>query len=735
MGMRRRQVGLTRHDRQLLLAGDHHDPHSTLGAHHLTLDGEQGVVIRAYHPDAIAAEYVLADGASAEFERLGSGLFAQFLRGRSLPLKYRVRFHFADGNKWERDDPYRFIPTIGELDTHLFAEGTHRALWNCLGANLRQVDGVEGVSFAVWAPNARRVSVVGDFCRWDGRLYPMRSLGPSGIFELFIPGLGPDTVYKFEIKTRDGAMRLKADPLAAATEVPPSTASKVAITQYEWGDAEWMAQRTASAPAQQPMAIYEVHLGSWRCVPEEWNRPLTYRELAHHLVQHVKSFNFTHIEFLPVAEHPFTGSWGYQVTGYYAPTARFGAPDDFRFLVDQCHQHGIGVIVDWVPAHFPKDDFALRRFDGTALYEHEDWRRGEHPDWGTLIFNYGRNEVRNFLIANAIYWLREFHVDALRVDAVASMLYLDYSREDGEWIPNQYGGRENLEAAQFLRDLNDTIAEHCPGCFMVAEESTAWPGVSRPTKDGGLGFTFKWNMGWMHDTLEYFKKDPVHRRHHHDQLTFAMLYEYSERFIMPLSHDEVVHGKGSLLSKMPGDKWQKFANLRALLTYQYARPGKKLLFMGTELAPDGEWNHDTSLDWHLAEDPLRSAFARFLADLGRLYVASPPLWRLDDSGEGFSWIDCSDRDNSVIAFVRSDGPDHVIVVLNLTPVPRQGYRIGTPASGRYVEVFCSDDPRYGGSHFETARQVQTEPIPFHGRAQSMLLGLPPLGAIILQPTS
>ncbi len=733
--MRRRQIGLTRRDRQLLLTGDHHDPHCSLGAHPLTLDGERGIAIRAYHPDAIAADCVLADGASTEFEQLGSGLFAEFLPGRSLPLQYRVRFHFADGNKWERDDPYRFMPTIGELDMHLFAEGTHRALWNCLGANVKQVDGVEGVSFAVWAPNARRVSVVGDFCRWDGRVYPMRSLGASGIFEIFIPGLGPDTIYKFEIKTRDGAIRLKADPFASAMEAPPSTASKVAVTHYEWGDAEWMIRRAARSPAQEPIAVYEVHLGSWRRVPEEWNRPLTYRELAHQLVQHVKNFGFTHIEFLPIAEHPFAGSWGYQVTGYYAPTARHGTPDDFRFLVDQCHQHGIGVIVDWVPAHFPKDDFALRRFDGTALYEHEDWRRGEHPDWGTLIFNYGRNEVRNFLIANAIYWLQEFHVDALRVDAVASMLYLDYSREDGEWIPNQYGGRENLEAVQFLRDLNDTIAAQCPGCFMVAEESTAWPGVSRPTGEGGLGFTFKWNMGWMHDTLEYFKKDPVHRRHHHDQLTFAMLYEYSERFIMPLSHDEVVHGKGSLLNKMPGDKWQKFANLRALLTYQYARPGKKLLFMGTELAPDGEWNHDASLDWHLAEDTLRSAFARFLADLGRLYVASPPLWRLDDSGEGFSWIDCNDRDNSVIAFVRSDGANHVVVVLNLTPVPRLGYRIGTPASGRYVEVFCSDDTRYGGSQFETAREVQTDPIPFHGRAQSVLLNLPPLGAIILKPTS
>ncbi len=718
-----------------LVAGDYHDPHAILGPHPATVESENGVVVRAFHPDATAAWCLLPDGRSLDLDHLDSGLFAGFLAGASLPLRYRLRFRFPDGNEWERDDPYRFPPTFGETDIHLFAEGTHRTLWRVMGAHPKRVDDTDGVAFAVWAPNARRVSVVGDFCHWDGRHYQMRSLGNSGIFEIFVPGIAPGAIYKYEIKTADGLLRLKADPYAYACELPPSTGSVVAASHHHWDDDEWMSRRAQSDAVHEPMSIYEVHLGSWSRLPEESDRPLTYREHAGALVEHVKNLGFTHIELLPVAEHPFAGSWGYQVTAYYAPTSRYGTPDDFRYLVDMCHQNGIGVLVDWVPAHFPRDDFALRRFDGTALYEHEDKRRGEHPDWGTLIFNYGRNEVRNFLIANALFWLQEYHVDGLRVDAVASMLYLDYSREAGQWVPNEYGGRENLEAVSFVKTLNEIIEAECPGCFAVAEESTAWGGVSKPVREGGLGFKFKWNMGWMHDTLEYFGREPVHRRYHQDQLTFAMLYEYTERFIMPLSHDEVVHGKGSLLGKMPGDAWQKFANLRTLLAYQYTRPGKVLLFMGTELAPDSEWNHDKSLDWHLAGDPPRAGLQRFLTELNDYYRRSPSLWRLDDSPEGFQWIDCSDHDNSVMSFARSDGVSHVLVAFNLTPVPREGYRIGAPEAGEYVTVLCSDDPMYGGSEFEVPRVFQTDSEPLHGHAQSLELRLPPLGALVLEPRS
>ncbi len=722
-------------DRARLLAGEHHDPHSLLGAHPCRLGGRDGVVVRAFQPDASRAECLLPDGDRLELEALGKGgLFAGFAPGAELPLRYRLHFHFPSGATWEREDPYRFLPTLGDHDLHLFNEGTHRGLWRCMGAHFRNHDGSEGVSFAVWAPSARRVSVVGDFCGWDGRLFPMRAMGSSGIFEIFIPGLAPGALYKYEIKTRDGAIRLKTDPFASFMETPPGTASRVYSSNFRWGDGEWMARRAERDHGREPLAVYEVHLGSWARVPEEGNRPLSYREIAPKLVEHVKRFGFTHLELLPVAEHPFAGSWGYQVSGYYAPTARYGTPDDFRYLVDLCHQNGIGVILDWVPAHFPKDDFALRRFDGTALYEHEDPRRGEHPDWGTLIFNYGRKEVANFLIANALYWLEEFHIDGLRVDAVASMLYLDYSREEGEWLPNVYGGRENLEAVEFLKTLNGIIDAEHPGCMTIAEESTAWAGVSRPTAEGGLGFDFKWNMGWMHDTLEFFKKDAIHRRWHLDQLTFAMLYEYSERFLMPLSHDEVVHGKGSLLNKMPGDEWQKFANLRLLLTYHYTRPGKQLLFMGSELAPNNEWHHDTSLDWHLQDDPLRSGLAHFLGSLGRLYRSSPALWRDDHEPHGFAWIDCNDRENTVVSYVRRAGDEHLVVVLNFTPVPREEYRIGVPAAGRYVVTLSSDDPEFGGSQFETHQTVESEAIHFHGYPQSLRLRLPPLGGLVLAPS-
>ena len=735
LGKRELLQGVSAQELNRLLAGDHTDPHRILGAHEVRVGSETCTVVRAYHPDAVSADCLVGNGTVKLEPVADGGAFAGVIDVDARPPVYRLRFRFRDGSTWEREDPYRFWPTLGEVDLHLFNEGTHRRLWQCLGANPRRVDGVDGVSFAVWAPNARRVSVIGDFCGWDGRRLPMRQLGSSGVFELFVPELEAGVLYKYEIKVDNGDLRVKTDPFAVSMEHPPGTASRVYASRYEWSDDSWMRRRPDRRLTSEPVAVYEVHLGSWARVPEEGHRPLTYREIAPRLIEHVKRFGFTHVELLPIAEHPFTGSWGYQVSGYYAPTSRYGTPDDFRYFVDLCHQNDIGVILDWVPAHFPKDDFALRRFDGTALFEHDDPRLGEHPDWGTLVFNYGRAEVRNFLIANALYWFNEFHIDGLRVDAVASMLYLDYSREPGQWLPNRYGGRENLDALDFLHSLHRAIPDEAPGCFTVAEESTAWPLVTRPPSEGGLGFTFKWNMGWMHDTLAYFSKDPEHRRFHHDQLTFAMLYEYHERFLMPLSHDEVVHGKGSLLGKMPGDHWQKLANLRLLLSYQYTRPGKKLLFMGTELAPYSEWNHDASLDWHLTEDPTRRALGLFLEDLGRLYRGSPSLWRCDADPLGFTWIDCSDRGNSVVSYWRSDGQKGLIVVLNLTPVPRDNYRIGAPVAGRYLERFCSDDKKYGGSDVETYTQVFTDPVAFHGYAQSLALRLPPLGAVVLEPVS
>jgi 1,4-alpha-glucan branching enzyme len=722
-----------------LLAGRHSSPHSILGAHPATLNRRSGVIVRALASGASRVECVLPDGRAIPMTRHGRGhsdLYAGFVAGVSLPIDYRLRFSYPDGAVWERRDPYRFLPTLGEVDLHLFNEGTHRQLWKKLGAHVRTVDGVRGVSFAVWAPNAQRVSVVGDFCRWDGRTYPMRMLGSSGVWELFIPDVEPGALYKYELLTREGSIRLKADPFAAKMEQQPGTASIVeGESAYQWADDAWTGARRSADYVREPLSIYEVHLGSWARVPEDGHRTLTYREIAPRLAEHVKGLGFTHVELMPIMEHPFYGSWGYQVSGYYAPTSRYGTPDDFRFLVDTLHQHDIGVILDWVPAHFPKDDFALRRFDGTALYEHEDPRLGEHPDWGTLIFNYGRNEVRNFLVANALYWLDEFHADGLRVDAVASMLYLDYSREEGQWLQNRHGGRENLEAIAFLQEFNSVVHASAPGFITVAEGSTAWPGVTKPVHDGGLGFTFKWNMGWMHDTLAYFAQDPVHRSYHQDRLTFAMLYEYSERFIMPLSHDEIVHMKGSLLSKMPGDEWQKFANLRLLLAYMFTRPGKKLLFMGTEIAPWSEWNHDASLDWHLLDDPRREAFCRFVSTLGALYKREPAFWREDSSWNGFAWLDVADRDNSVISYSRrADDGSLAIVMLNLTPVPRERYRIGVPEAGRYEKLLSTDDDQWGGSGYGAFDWVETDPSFFHGHAQSIEVTLPPLGALILVPT-
>ncbi|MDQ2643189.1 MAG: 1,4-alpha-glucan branching protein GlgB [Myxococcota bacterium] len=717
-----------------LLAEDRmHEPHALLGAHAARLGETDGVVVRGYHPDAVEATLIFGNEL-VSMKPLGHGLFAAFLPAVQAPIAYRLRFHFADGQVWERQDPYRFLPTIGPLDQYLFGEGTHGNLWRVLGAHVRVVDQVRGTAFSVWAPNAKRVSLVGDFNRWDGRLFPMRQLGSSGVWELFVPDVEAGALYKFEIKTQEGALRLKTDPFAREMELPPATASRVNESHYGWGDDAWMKARAARDIRREPLSIYEVHLGSWARVPEDGHRWLTYREIAPRLVAHVQKLGFTHVELMPIAEHAFYPSWGYQVTGYFAPTSRYGRPDDFRFFVDYCHQHGIGVITDWVPAHFPKDDFSLRRFDGTALFEHEDARMGEHPDWGTLIFNYGRREVRNFLIANALYWLQEFHLDGLRVDAVASMLYLDYSRKDGEWLPNPYGGHENLDAIEFLRECNTVIHREVPGAFTVAEESTAWGGITRPGSEGGLGFTFKWNMGWMHDTLAFFSKEPVHRKFHVDQLTFAMLYEHTEVFINSISHDEVVHGKASLIDKMPGDLWQKLANLRLLYTYQYTRPGKQLLFMGAEFGQHSEWNCDTSLDWHLSEEPQRRALGEFLSELSKVYRATPAFWRADTGPGSFEWIDCSDRDNTVLSFMRRDGNDVAVVVLNFTPVPRENYRIGVPLPGRYVERLSSDDLRFGGSEFETLTVVEADPISIHGRDHSVKLKIPPLGALILSPS-
>jgi 1,4-alpha-glucan branching enzyme len=717
-----------------LREGDHDEPHRVLGAHPARRDGHDGFVVRAFHPDATGCELILK-ATAATMDPIGGGVFEAFVPTRAGSMSYRVRFRFVSGASWERDDPYRFPPTLGDVDLHLFHEGTHRRLWEVLGARTRKVAGVAGVSFSVWAPNARRVSIVGDFSGWDGRLYPMRRMTGSGVFELFVPGLEPGAVYKFEIKTREGMLRLKTDPMARSMEVPPRSASRVEASSYDWTYAAWMKARIRADHAGRPFAAYEVHLGSWAKGMEQDGATPNYREIAPRLVAHVKALGFTHIELMPVAEHPYSGSWGYQVSGYYAPTSRFGSPDDFRFFVDHCHAHGIGVVVDWVPAHFPKDDFALRRFDGTALYEHEDPKQGEHPDWGTLIFNLGRPEVSGFLIANALYWLRELHVDGLRVDAVASMLYLDYSRKEGEWVPNRYGGRENLEAIEFFKTLTSVVRDEAPGAITIAEESTSWPLVTADLKDGGLGFGFKWNMGWMHDSLKYFEVDPIGRSWHHDQITFAMIYEYSERFINPLSHDEVVHGKKSLVAKMPGPPAMQFANLRLLLAYMWTRPGKKLLFMGSELAPWWEWNEERGPEWNLANEPFHRGVLRVVSALGALYREHSCLWRNDHRPEGFQWIDCLDRENSVLAYVRKDGDKQLVVVLNLTPVTHDNYRIGAPIAGRYRLLLNTDGVEFDGSGFTVEQELATEAEAKHGFPESLTLRLPPLAALVFEPVA
>ncbi|MCC6748667.1 MAG: 1,4-alpha-glucan branching protein GlgB [Deltaproteobacteria bacterium] len=716
-----------------LLDGVCSNPHGILGAHPAQAGGVAGIVVRAYHPEAVGGRIEL----NGEVRPLGrlreGGLLGGFVPAGTFPVHPRIELELRDGGRCAYVDPYSFAPTVGELDLHLHAEGRHLRLYERLGAHPRVIDGVAGTAFAVWAPNARRVSVVGTFNDWDGRRHPMRQLGSSGIWELFVPGIGRGELYKFELKLPDGSLRTKSDPVALRAELRPQTASVVwGLGDYAWGDARWMEQRRDFDHRRRPMAIYEVHLGSWMRAPDRGNAWLSYRELAPRLVTHAVEHGFTHLELMPVAEHAYDPSWGYQTTGYFAPTARFGDPDGLRFLVDLCHQHGVGVILDWVPAHFPRDDHALRRFDGTALYEHEDPRQGEHRDWGTLIFNYGRNEVRGFLLANAAYWFDQFHLDGIRVDAVASMIYLDYSRSAGDWLPNRYGGRENLEAISFLQELNTMVYREFPGAFTVAEESTAWGGVTLPTYLGGLGFGFKWNMGWMHDTLSYFAKEPVHRSYHHDDLTFSMLYAYTENFILPLSHDEVVHLKGSLLGKMPGDDWQKAANLRLLLAYLYAHVGKKLLFMGGEFGQWAEWTHDHSLDWHLAEHPLHAGIQQLVKDLGRIYASHDALWAWDAEPRGFRWIDCHDRAQSVFAFMRHGPTSELVCVFNFTPVVRHDYRVGLPRAGAYRELLNTDGEGYGGANVGNSGWVQSEAVPWHGLPCSAAFTLPPLGALLLE---
>ena len=711
---------------EALLHGECADVFSHLGMHPL----DEGWVVRVFWPEAASVRVVERGGQGASFQAVkthAEGLFEARIAGRRSPFAYHLAVTDAQGAVRCCRDPYSFWPQLASQDQYLFNEGTHYRAYELLGAHPRCIDGAEGTYFAVWAPNARRVSAVGDFNHWDGRLHCMRSLGASGVWELFVPEVGVGALYKYEILSRQGTILLKSDPFALATERPPRTASVVCRDEaFAWGDDAWMAERRARNELEAPLAIYEVHLGSWR-------RNLDYRTLAHQLVAHVAALGFTHIELMPVAEHPFDGSWGYQGTGYFAPSARFGAPEDFAYFIDYCHRHAIGVILDWVPAHFPSDAHGLAQFDGTSLYEHCDPRQGRHPDWQTCIFNYGRAEVRSFLIANALFWLERFHLDGLRVDAVASMLYLDYSRSEGDWVPNTHGGRENLEAIDFLRQLNTAIGEHCPDALMIAEESTAWPEVSRPVAAGGLGFHFKWNMGWMNDVLRYMQRDPIHRRHHQDDLTFGLLYAHSENFVLPLAHDEVVHGKRSLLSKMPGDAWQQRANLRLLYGFMYGHPGKKLLFMGAELAQWEEWDHQGELPWHLLDDEGHAGVYRWLCDLNQLYRRCAALHRTDAQPEGFEWIDCSDAAQSVVAFARrAEGEPPLIFVCNFTPVPRADYQLGLPAAGPYREVLNSDAEIYGGSGLGHGGWVQTEPVACHGRPQSARLHLPPLGALVLE---
>ncbi|WP_405195681.1 1,4-alpha-glucan branching enzyme [Streptomyces anulatus] len=714
-------------DRGRLLAGDHHAPHDVLGAHPIP----GGVLVRALRPFARSVT-VLATGLRAELHDDGDGFFSGVLPVPEAPA-YRLEVAYDD-NTIEVGDPYRFWPAIGELDLHLIGEGRHEELWRALGAEPMEHQGVAGTRFTLWAPNARGVRITGDFNYWDGTGFPMRSLGSTGVWELFLPGVGEGALYKYDICRPDGSHTVRADPMARRTEVPPATASIVTASHHAWQDADWMAHRGDRPVHEAPFSVYEVHLSSWR-------PGLTYRQLAEQLPAYVKDLGFTHVELMPVSEHPFGGSWGYQVTGFYAPTSRMGTPDDFRFLVDALHRAGIGVIMDWVPAHFPRDDWALAEFDGRPLYEHSDPQRAAHPDWGTLEFDYGRTEVRNFLVANATYWCEEFHIDGLRVDAVASMLYLDYSREDGQWSPNEFGGRENLDAVAFLQEMNATVYRRNPGVVTIAEESTAWDGVTRPTDGGGLGFGLKWNMGWMHDSLQYIAKEPIHRKYHHNEMTFSMVYAYSENYVLPISHDEVVHGKQALVTKMPGDWWQQRANHRAYLGFMWAHPGKQLLFMGQEFAQGAEWSEGHGPDWWLLDPSYEASgdhrgVRTLVGDLNAVYGAVPALWQRDTVPEGFSWVDGGAAEDNVFAFLRYDADGSpLLAVSHFSPAVRSDYRLGVPETGTegWVEVLNTDAARYGGGDVRNEEPLKAEAVPAHGRPCSISLTLPPLATVWFRP--
>ena len=709
-----------------ILEARHHDPFEVLGRH----VSEGKAIVRAFLPVAETALLVETNEALTRIE--GTDLFVWEGDPAKVPDRYQIAWQDQSGLMHQSHDPYCFPEQLSDFDLHLFGEGRHWHIYRLLGSHAAVVDGIDGIQFAVWAPNAERVSVVGDFNAWDGRAHPMRARGATGVWELFIPGLSRGGFYKYEIRDRATHVHIKIDPYAQSFQERPQTAGLIAPeSHHAWTDEDWMTERAGINWQHRPMSVYEVHLGSWRRDAD--GHFLNYRILAKEIADYMIEMGFSHLELLPITEHPLDASWGYQCTGYFAPSARFGTPDDFRYFVDYFHQCGIGVLLDWVPAHFPKDAYALARFDGTALYEHADPRLGEHKDWGTLIFNFGRNEVKNFLLSSALYWLEEFHIDGLRVDAVASMLYLDYSRNAGEWIPNKYGGNENLEAVDFIRELNMVTHEQHPGTLMIAEESTAWPAVSRPTYLGGLGFSMKWNMGWMHDTLSYMQKDPIYRHFHHDLLTFGLLYAFTENFVLPFSHDEVVHGKKSMLDKMPGDSWQKFASLRLLYTFMFSYPGKKLLFQGCEFAQGQEWNFAASLDWDLLERPQHQGMKQLVTDLNRLYQEHPSLHEVDFDASGFEWIDCHDSSQSVLSYLRKglSGEEIVIAVFNFTPVPRTNYRIGVPESGLYREAVNSDAETYGGSNVGNQGGVAAEPVPWMGRSHSLLISLPPLGGIIM----
>ncbi len=723
---------LTQEQIERVVSVECRDPFEFLGMHFIDEEKKKGVVVRMFYPELENVYLVESD--SKKTHRMKSidsnGIYELQFNDEIEFFPYKYRVLNKAGESWEIDDPYRFWPVLGEQDIYFLNEGTHMKAYEKLGAHLIEHQGSKGVHFVVWAPNAKRVSVIGDFNRWDGRIHPMRVLN-GGFWEIFIPNINEGEIYKFEIKAQNDALLYKLDPYASYSELAPQTVSIVYnIDNYDWNDSEWMKIRKERNSLNAPVSIYELHIGSWK---RDWkNEYLNYRDLAHELVPYIKNMGYTHIELLPIMEHPFYGSWGYQVTGYFSPTKRYGEPRDFMYFVDYCHQNGIGVILDWVPAHFPKDDYALAHFDGTALYEHEDPRKGEHQDWGTLIFNYGRYEVRNFLITNAIFWLDKYHIDGLRVDAVASMLYLDYSRKDGEWVPNKYGGRENLEAIEFLKMFNEKVYELFPDTMTIAEESTAWPAVSRPLYTGGLGFGFKWNMGWMHDILDYFAKDPVFRTYHHNALTFSLWYAFHENFVLSISHDEVVHGKGSMINKMSGDLWQKFANLRLFYLYMYTHPGKKLTFMGMDIGQWREWNHDSGLDWHLLQEEKHEKLNYFVKDLNSLYTTKEVLFKNDFSSDGFEWIDFQDSQQSIISYIRRWESKFIVCVLNFTPVVRQNYRIGVPDEGVYKIAFNTDSEYYGGSNVGDAIELATEKIEWQKKLYSIKISLPPLAGVVIE---